>query len=550
MESRRDFLKNAGMFAAGAAALTGISGLAACSSGQTGAAAEKPKYECDVLVAGAGIGGLAAGVSALETGAKTILVEVSKNVGGTSRFAAGGLGLRFGDEWEKVLQRAPLTNVEKGKFVCEQWKGFADWINELGLPTEAMSKTSPYLWMGGKRPAEQGGKGWTDEYLQKFGAIFDEKGGTKIMETRVVDLTTDEKGQVNGVVAENAEGTFTIKAKSVIIATGGWQRDKEMCTKYLGRYGAVSQAQCVPYLDGAGIKMAMKLGAKLSSGFGTYYGHPQPWPTNYFNNLDTPAGYETLDNIDPMNILFYGTTQNTFQNYGIYLNTHGKRFVNEQLLSYVVNQEIMQQPFCRAYLILDESCREYFRDVPYGKALIKGGDRIELMKQMGMTVFEADTLEDLATKIAAGTSGNADFNIPNMMQTISEYNEAAAAGTASLLDIPHSPDLTDPQSQKRAGATDAGATVSKTADAVPLVKGPFVAIPVVAGIMATFGGLEINNDAQVIGINEKPIPGLYAIPGAAGGIMEADYWCVMSGNSIYGKVAGQTATQYAQSLKA
>lgn len=550
MESRRDFLKSAGILAAGAATLAGVSSLAGCASGQASSSAVKPKYECDVLVAGAGIGGLAAAVSALESGANTIMVEVSRNVGGTSRFAAGGLGLRFGDEWEKVLQRAPLSNVEKGKFICEQWRGYAEWIDGMGLPTEAMSKTSPYLWMGGKRPSEQGGKGWTDEYLQKFGQIFDEKGGTKLLETRVVGITTDEMGRVNGVEAENAEGSFTIKAKSVIIATGGWQRDKEMCTKYLGRYAAVSQAQCVPYLDGSGIKMAMNLGAKLSSGFGTYYGHPQPWPTNYFNGLDTPEGYEALDNIDPMNIIFYGTTQNTFQNYGIFLNTQGKRFVNEQLLSYVVNQEIMQQPFGRAYLILDESCREYFKDVPYGKALVEGGDRIELMKKMGMTVFEADTLEDLATKIAAGTSGNVDFNIPNMMRTISEYNEAALAGMAATLEVPHTPDLTDPQSQKRAGATDAGAAVTKTADAVALEKGPFIAIPVVAGIMATFGGLEINNDAQVIGINEKPIDGLYAVPGAAGGIMEADYWCVMSGNSIYGRVAGQTATTYAQSLKA
>ena len=67
--------------------------------------------------------------------------------------------------------------------------------------------------------------------------------------------------------------------------------------------------------------------------------------------------------------------------------------------------------------------------------------------------------------------------------------------------------------------------------------------------MATFGGLKINTDTQVISTAAEPIAGLYAIPGAAGGIMNGDYWCVMSGYSVLGRISGATATAYARVSK-
>ncbi len=109
---------------------------------------------------------------------------------------------------------------------------------------------------------------------------------------------------------------------------------------------------------------------------------------------------------------------------------------------------------------------------------------------------------------------------------MAEYNEAAKAGTADQLDFPH----------------------VGTLPAAAIETGPFYAIPVVGGIMATFGGLKINTDAQVISTANAPIAGLYAVPGAAGGIMNGDYWCVMSGYSIIGRLAGANAAAEAASL--
>lgn len=526
-QTRRDFFKGAGLAVAGAAAFTSMGALAGCSAqpDEKSAGAFEVKHECDVVIAGAGIGGLAAAVSAAEQGANVILVEASQHVGGTSRFAAGAFGPRFGADWEAAYAKAPLSDPELGKLVCDLWAPYLEWIDGLGLTTEELAPGSPYVWMGGKRPAEEGSKSYTDEYLQQFGQVFADKGGTTLLGTRAIKLTTDDAGAVTGLIAEDADGPFAITAKAVILATGGWQCDKEMCTKYIGRHADLGQAQCVPYLDGSGIKMGVEVGAQLSRSFGSFYGHPQPWPMNYLNGIDTPEGYEAIENVDDAHVLYYGTTEHSIQGMGIYVNTDGKRFVNEGLGSSLVNQEVMQQHMARAYLILDEGVREIIRQTPFCNAAVIGGDRIDHMIEKGMTVVQADTLEDLGAKIVAETADGVSFNATNLLATVAEYNDAANAGTAGALEVPH------------LGVSPA------TALATP----PFYAIPVVGGIMATFGGLKIDTETHVLGTDAQPIAGLYAIPGAAGGIMNGDYWCVMSGYSVLGKLSGEVSVAYAQS---
>lgn len=522
-QTRRSFLKGAGLVALGAGVMTGAAGLTGCTAPAASSAFET-KHECDVVVAGAGIGGLAAAVSAAEQGASVVLLEASKHVGGTSRFAAGAFGPRFGAEWKAAYAKAPMSDPELGKFVCDNWGSYLEWIEGLGMTTEELAAGSPYVWMGGKRPTEEGSKSYTDEYLQQFGDAFAQKGGTTLLETRAKQLVTDETGAVVGLIAEDASGAFEIKAKSVILATGGWQCDKEMCTKYIGRHADLGQAQCVPYLDGSGIKMGVEVGAQLSRSFGSFYGHPQPWPMTYLEGVDTPEGYEAVENVDDVHVLYYGTTGHSIQSMGVYVNTDGERFVNEGLGSSLVNQEIMQQHMARAYLILDEGVRDIIRATPFCNAAVIGGDRIDHMIELGMTVVKADSLEELGAKIVSDTADGVSFNPANMVATVNAYNEAAAAGSAAALPVPHK------------------GTVPATALTTP----PFYAIPMVGGIMATFGGLKINTDTQVIGTDALPIKGLYAVPGAAGGIMNGDYWCVMSGYSILGRTAGQVSAAKAQ----
>lgn len=87
--------------------------------------------------------------------------------------------------------------------------------------------------------------------------LFESLGGQLMTQTRAKRLVTDETGAVTGVVCEDAEGeTFTIKAGGVVLATGGWQNDTELKTRYLGPEGAQTTVMGTPYNTGSGLKMA------------------------------------------------------------------------------------------------------------------------------------------------------------------------------------------------------------------------------------------------------------------------------------------------------
>lgn len=522
--SRRTFVKGAGAVAATAATVAGMAAVSqqACASeGQDAPEAAAADYSCDVVIAGAGVGGLAAAVAAAEQGANVILVEASGHVGGTSRFAAGALGPRFGTDWETVYAKIPFSDPDLSAVVCDNWDDTAAWITDLGLTTEPLSEGSSYLWMGGRRPSEQGSKSYTDEYLQQFGQIFTDKGGTTLLNTRATKIVLDESGEPCGLLCTGADGKdLVVKAKQVVIATGGFQANPEMMERYVGRWASIAQPQCVPYLDGSGIIMAENVGAKLSKGFGSFYGHAQPWPQTSYCLYDTPEQYEAVENVDEIHVAYYGGTVHAIQSLGIYVNLDGERFVDEGLTSSMVNQEIIQQRYARAYLVFDQEAYQYMLDTAFFQVAIEGGDRLTWLREHGATVVEADTIEELGTKIQTETVGGNYFNAGNFVKTVEAWNEGIEDGTLGT-------------------AKYGRESVS------PIAVPPFYAIPVTAGVMATFGGIKINPDAQVIGMNDLPMNHLWAVPGAAGGIMQADYWCVMSGYTVFGRVAGANAAKAA-----
>ncbi len=517
--SRRAFIKGAAG-AAGVAAAAGSGVALGTAVADEAPAVSDFAYSCDVVVLGAGVGGLAAAVAAVEEGASVILVEASGHVGGTSRFAAGAFGPRFGTSWEDTYAKVPLSDPELSAVVLDGWEDTLAWIQGLGLVTEPLSEGSAYVWMGGRRPEEQGSKSYTDEYLQQFGQIFTDKGGTTLLSTRAVEILLSEGGTPCGVRCTDAGGPFEIEAGQVVVATGGFQCNKEMMVRYLGRHADISQAQCVPYLDGCGIAMAQKAGAKLSKSFGSFYGHPQPWPQASYCVYDTPEAYEAVENVDDVHMAYYGGTVHAIQTLGIYTNCDGKRFVNESLTSSLVNQEIMQQFYARAYLFFDEAAHQVMVETTYCNAAVVGGDRLDWLSEHGATVVQADTLEDLAAKVQAETVGGDKFNANAFLKTAAEWNDAVANGTTADLEFPVS-------------------------SGYPLTTPPFYCIPVVAGVMATFGGIKIDANAQAVGWDDKPIASLWAVPGAAGGIMGGDYWCVMSGYTVFGRVAGINAAKAA-----
>ena len=85
----------------------------------------------------------------------------------------------------------------------------------------------------------------------------------------------------------------------------------------------------------------------------------------------------------------------------------------------------------------------------------------------------------------------------------------------------------------------------KTNWALKLDAPPFVCYPVTGGITFTFGGLKINDKAQVIGTDWRPIGGLYTCGEMVGGLFHYNYpggTGLVSG-ATFGRIAGRHAAK-------
>ena len=143
----------------------------------------------------------------------------------------------------------------------------------------------------------------------------------------------------------------------------------------------------------------------------------------------------------------------------------------------------------------------------------RNGARVGDMIDLGRVVA-ADTLEELAKKL----------NMPaeNLKKSIANYNDVVAGKAKDPL----------------------GFLANNKADKL-MTEGPWYACQKVPTVHHTMGGLQINTKAQVIDVNGKVIPGLYAAGETTGGIHGSNR---LGGNAIcdimvFGRTAGTSAAK-------
>jgi len=132
--TRRDFVKVAAVGA-------GSAGVAALGlSTQAKAAAPPAKWDrtADVVVAGAGVGGLCAAVRAVTKGCKAVLVEASKKTGGTGLFSSGLVGFAKGTDYKKMMETAPYTDPVLGKVLMDNFGNLKKFLAEVGAPVKEL----------------------------------------------------------------------------------------------------------------------------------------------------------------------------------------------------------------------------------------------------------------------------------------------------------------------------------------------------------------------------------------------------------------------------
>ena len=440
----------------------------------------------DVVVAGCGVAGLSAAVTAAERGLKVAVLERAsrEDRGGQSRYTeayfrmkaldqvtddfethlADNLGLypepdlmaemaTGRENWSHATRTLAIPDTEVIGNFAEQVPPTIKWLQGVGvkfdfLPTQFLTATQPRLLPVG------GGAALVDA----LAAQAEKLGVTFFYYTTARRLLLNDDGVVTGLFAQQ-KGTQSVRFHGkVVLACGGFEGNPALQSKYIGPRSVYLRPICkgAYFNRGEGIEMALDIGAAPSGDFGSYHAEP----------IDPRSGVS-----EPSVFIFP---------YGILVNKSGKRFVNEapgtvDAWYERITRRIYEQEEGLAYVILDQR----MKDIPNYRLAIRSDQ----------PAIEADTIEGLAAKL--------DIHPQTLKETVAQYNAACPkAGNYDPLKVD--------------GMATQGLLPAKSNWSLPIDRGPFMAYPIISANVFTFGGLKVDPRGQVLDTDGYAIPNLYA----------------------------------------
>ncbi len=451
------------------------------------ALANAPRETVDVLVIGAGSAGMNAAISAKRAGAKVLLLEKHAFSGGNSMLAAGGYNA--------------VGTPQQAK------KGIKDTVDSYVLDTlkGGRGKNDPKLV---RILAEESAAGV--KWLEDMGADMNDlkrSGGAKVDRTHrptggksvgphIVDVLRAQAEKDGVAPRYNSRAVRLILDKDYKIA------------------GAIVHGKHSGYY-----KVAAKAVVLATGGFGMnkdmikVYRPTFVGMTSSNNVTSTGDGVQmalqigaSMTDIDwvqahptvgkASRILISETVRGVG---AIMVNNKGARFVNELTTRDRASDAILHQPGRSAWLVFDQSL--------YSSAkMVRGYGHLGMLKK-------ADSVAELA-KLCG-------MDVKTLTETVKRYNTYRANGKDTEFGRPDMP--------------------------LAVAKAPFYAVAVAPGIHHTMGGVAITPESEVLDIQSRPIPGLYAAGEVTGGVHGFNR---LGGNAVadtvvFGRRSGERAAKYA-----
>lgn len=517
--TRRSFMSGAALAGAGAFAFS----LAGCaqspkktsSETESKEAAHAPKSteSCDIVVVGTGTAGMCAAVRAAELGASVICLEKNASVGGSSAAAEGigGVGSYLQKELEIEIDTNSVfldtqeyhhwaANSDVLRHFIEESGATVDWMHEnCGVNFVTSTIVSPVSYRTWHLAGEPGSttpdrnKTTILEPMRDYGASI---GVDFRLSSPATGLITDGD-KVTGVYWSDGKDEYAIEAgMGVILATGGYSNNKEMFERFahmpfdrIHNWGA-------PGRDGDGIAWAMELGAATHIPSAVMY--------SCTSVPDTPAFEEKANWV-------FSWQPN------LRVNQDSKRFVNEfNAPDFArISNAVLAQKAC--YSIMDQAYIDMIADTALpvgldslgyitGQPLDGAREAVEEALEAGR-VFKADTVEELAEKLGLDAAA--------LKETVESHNSYADQGA-------------DPEFGAPAEIL------------IPLKTPPYYGSEILPACFTSVGGLNVNENLQVLREDGSVIPNLYALGGDASSECGRDYdvaimpgsqqgWCATGG---------------------
>ncbi|MFC5500893.1 FAD-dependent oxidoreductase [Lysinimonas soli] len=467
------------------------------------------QLECDVVVIGSGVAGLAAALEAGSRGAKVIVLESAPTIGGASAMSGAACCIVGSPE-----QRAAGVedNVE---LALRDWVSFGgetvdlvwarDYLEHSLVDVHDFCAELGITWGTPQRQEGNSVARWhlPEQYgVGIVGALLEQARRhdvTVVTGARATDLVT-VNGAVVGVTVDGLAGVDTVRAAATVVATGGFVNNRERLERVSERLRSVPR-----WLQG-GSATARGTGHELLEHVGAQFAHLE-------NVWIYPVG--TPDPQDPTGRRGVGLRNVVTE---LWFNLEGKRFHDESLRGGKSGTDaLLAQPGQSIWAVFDgaEAASVLLIDNEYW-ASPSGPlpDRMRRFWTESDFAVRAETVSELANRTGLPEQPLADALV--------RFNDALGRGLE-----------TDP---------DTGRSLRGLAEVGP---GGFAAVRMFPMAQKNFGGVVTDLSGRVLRSDGGIVPGLYAageVAGMAGGSINgaAGLEGTMFGPCLYsGRVAGR-----------
>ena len=504
--------------------------------------------DTDILIVGAGNGGMFAAAYAAANGLNFRVIEQNANVQDTrhwygavdsaaakeagepatdkakllseiSRYASGKCDQRVVKTWinESAAMHDFMRSILEDKYgwVCDFTSG-----SEAAWPAENAEHNTDYLYpvqehnyMASERESGLARNELLLQYIQELGYDVDFK-------TSLVKLEKNSDGRITGIIAQSTEDDHFIRYNAnqgVLLACGGFPGNPYMMEQ-LDPLGTSVTTACSysPADKGYGIRAAVWAGANLDK---------EAAPMLFDRGIVAPgvdAGYVDSDSAFggkafPGKIRQYNPGTQPF----LKVNRNGERFANESCPYNDIVYAAAHQPgrvyaqICDANILEDA---KRFHTIGCSAQTRNGGEKY-IQGKMDEAIeagalFKCDTLDELADKM--GFTGAAK---DTFLATVERYNE-----------------LYDKQNDEDFGKPAYRLSAIRTA--------PFYGCWLGASLLTTEQGIAINEKGQALDTNNQPMEGLYITGDMSGSFFANNYPCLMAGVAM-----GRTLTYAMKAVK-
>ena len=504
--------------------------------------------DTDILIVGAGNGGMFAAAYAAANGLNFRVIEQNANVQDTrhwygavdsaaakeagepatdkakllseiSRYASGKCDQRVVKTWinESAAMHDFMRSILEDKYgwVCDFTSG-----SEAAWPAENAEHNTDYLYpvqehnyMASERESGLARNELLLQYIQELGYDVDFK-------TSLAKLEKNSDGRITGVIAQSTEDDHFIRYNAnqgVLLACGGFPGNPYMMEQ-LDPLGTSVTTACSysPADKGYGIRAAVWAGANLDKEAAPMLfdrGIVAPGVDGGYVDSDSAFGGKAF----PGKIRQYNPGTQPF----LKVNRNGERFANESCPYNDIVYAAAHQPgrvyaqICDANILEDA---KRFHTIGCSAQTRNGGEKY-IQGKMDEAIeagalFKCDTLDELADKM--GFTGAAK---DTFLATVERYNE-----------------LYDKQNDEDFGKPAYRLSAIRTA--------PFYGCWLGASLLTTEQGIAINEKGQALDTNNQPMEGLYITGDMSGSFFANNYPCLMAGVAM-----GRTLTFAMKAIK-